>query len=64
MATVRAIQFICRHVLHDQVLNNHTDGKILPVAPNILCVFVIMVNALINGTTVDLSHQIQNKCER
>ena len=34
MATVRAIQFICRHELQDQVLSNHTDGKGLSVAPN------------------------------
>ena len=34
MAIVRAIQFSCRHVLQDQVLSNHTDGKRLPVAPN------------------------------
>ena len=34
MTIVRAIQFICRHVLQDQVLSNHTNGKNLPVAPN------------------------------
>ena len=34
MATVRAIQFIYRHVLLSQKLRHHTDGKRLSVAPN------------------------------
>jgi hypothetical protein len=45
MAIVRAIQFICRHVLQYQVLSNHTDGKRLSVAPN---------------TTKTISHNIFN----